>query len=158
MENCFACRDTWPKSTVGKLSPSIQQTSSNRKVRTLVIYKPFINETSTIDFRLISDNRIDTKPRDGEGGEREKKERHEFHLCTRFRGPSNLFPAIAFETKQPLEKPPLIPVGEFRPVINLSSNILEISFGETTNSLPQNYRVYQMFNTGFRGVSKISTC
>lgn len=73
MENCFACRDTWPKSTVGKLSPSIQQTSSNRKVRTLVIYKPFINETSTIDFRLISDNRIDTKPRDGEGGERERK-------------------------------------------------------------------------------------
>ena len=73
MENCFACRDTWPKSTVGKLSPSIQQTSSNRKVRTLVIYKPFINETSTIDFRLISDNRIDTKPRDGEGGEREKR-------------------------------------------------------------------------------------
>lgn len=114
MENCFACRDTWPKSTVGKLSPSIQQTSSNRKVRTLVIYKPFINETSTIDFRLISDNRIDTKPRDGEGGEREKKERHEFHLCTRFRGPSNLFPAIAFETKQPLEKPPLIPVTTWR--------------------------------------------
>lgn len=97
----------------------------------VVIYKPFINETSTIDFRLISDNRIDTR----HGGEGRKKKRHEFHLCTRFRAPRIYFPPHA---KRKASSDPGYNLENF--LINLSSNILyskpAIPLGKITNFLP----------------------
>lgn len=59
MEDCFALRDTWPR-----VWPNFPHQSNKPPITKYVrsyIQVSFINETSTIDFRLISDNRIDTR-------------------------------------------------------------------------------------------------
>lgn len=104
----------------------------------------FINETSTIDFRLISDNRIDTR-------QGEKKNDTSFTFARDFVA-SLEFISTACETKQPLKTLSFrLQLREFRFVINPSSSILLYSRAVQTRNFIVNDKFSSVYPKNYHG-------